>query len=111
MLMKKKIKNFYKSENEEINNDNNNNIYEFENNIYTQINDEDNDNDGYLCDNCKSHFNQNNINDDYNNNELNNYIVSDLNSQKEIHKNENNNYFPGFSFSTSDEDENGNTPN
>ena len=51
-----------------------------------------------------SQFNDNNEN-------LNNYIVSDLNfikdkNQNFNHDNENNNYyFPGFSFSTSDEDE------
>ena len=109
----KKIKNFYKSENEEI--DNNNNIYEFGNNIYTEFNDDDNDNDndndGFFGDNCKYYFNQNDINNDYNSNELNNYKISDLNYKEEIYKKENNNYFPGFSFSTSDEDENENPSN
>ena len=105
----KKNKIFYKSENEERDN---NSIYEFENNLFSEINDDDNYNDGFLCENCKYYFNQNNKSDDINNNnELDNYIVSDLNSQKETYENENNNYFPGFSFSTSDEAENENNFN
>ena len=101
--------------NESDNNKNNiNNSFGFGNNkdniICNEIND-DNDEKYILdkCESCKYFFNNNH--DDGDNNELQNYMTYDLNSKKNNYSennyddNSNNNHFPGFSFSTSDEDE------
>ena len=111
-----KMKILHKNDNKEIININNSFGLENDNDniIYNDIN-YDNNNKFILnnYDSCKYFFNQNNNNDNdyHNNNELENYMTYDLNSKKNnYHKNNNddkeNNYFPGFSFSTSDEDEN-----
>ena len=60
-----------------------------------------------ISNNCEYFLNQINDNDD----NLNDYKNSDLNNRKiknknDIYEYENYNYYPGFSFSTSDEDEN-----
>ena len=110
-----KKKQMFKSGNIEMNN--NNSLFELENsinnkNIYTESN-ESNDEDSFILnkynDNCKYCFNENNnienIDDDDNiRDDLNNYKTSDLNAKKADYENDINNYFPGFSFSTSDEE-------
>ena len=123
----KKNKMFYRSENVEIYKSN---FFDLENSfnhnnnfICTESND-DNDEGSLILNNYESSKysinknednNDNNIlnddNDDNEDEELNNYINSDLNTKKSKRKkminnyDENYNYFPGFSFSTSDEDE------
>ena len=110
-----KFKIFNRSENQE---SYKNNIFDLENSndnniIHTGSKVAENEEEKFIlnkCENCKIFFNKNN--DNYDNNEaLNNYIESDLNIglKKEDTTNfceNNNNYFPGFSFSTLDEDEN-----
>ena len=111
-----KVKIFNRSENPE---SYKNNIFNLENSndnnmIYTGSNVAENKEERFIlnkCENCKYFFNKNNDNFYDNNEGLNNYIESDLNIglKKEgvINFDENNNnYFPGFSFSTLDEDEN-----
>ena len=112
----KKNKMFYRSENE---GSNKNNLFDIEyNNSNNIINTDSNkiDEEGNLilnkCDNCKYFFNQfvedDNNNENDNEEELNNYKSSDLNFRKiDENLNFNNiNYYPGFSFSTLNEDEN-----
>ena len=107
-----KMKILHKNDNNEINI---NNSFGFQNNndniIYNEIND-DNDDKCILnkCESCKYYVNNNNNIDDYHNdnNELKDYMTYDLNSKKSNDDKDNNNYFPGFSFSTSVEDENEN---
>ena len=96
-----------------------NNIFDLENCndnniIYTGSNDAENEKERFILNkykNCKYFYNKNSAIDNFYNNEgLNNYIESDLNFglKKEDTTNfdENNkNYFPGFSFSTLDGDE------
>ena len=107
----KKNKLLNKSENIEINN---NNLFDLENDINNNTITENNDfiNNEKL--NIKYNNNKpifNNTNKDFNDNDeedLNNYKTFDLNETGENPKivYENDNYYPGFSFSTSDEDEN-----
>ena len=103
----------YKNNIFDLDNSNDNNIICTENNFI------ENENESFIlnkCHNCKYLFNKNNDNDNfYDNNEaLNNYIESDLNIgiRKEDTTNFteiNDNYFPSFSFSTlEDEEEDGN---
>ena len=108
----KKNKLFNKSENIEINN---NNLFGLENDINNNTiteNNDDNNNEklNIKYNSSKLIFNNININNFNNNNEecLNYYKTFDLNENGENQKiiYENDNYFPGFSFSTSDEDEN-----
>ena len=111
-----------KSENIEFNQDNSFNIENDFNKIYicTKSNDNTND-DNFIynnkSDNCKyilktsnNNNNYHNNNDDnYNEEEFNNYISSDLNIslKKNINYDHiNNNYYPNFSFSSSDEEGN-----
>ena len=103
--------------NESDNNKNNiNNSFGFGNNkdndIYNAINDDNDDKYEYnKCESCKYFCNHNNNDFNNNNNEFKNYMTYDLNSNKNnCHKHNcdekgNDNYFPGFSFSTSFEDE------
>ena len=103
----------YKNNIFDLDNSNDNNI------ICTESNFIENENESFIlnkCDNCKYLFNKNNDNDNFydNNVALNNYIESDLNIgiRKEDTTNFteiNDNYFPSFSFSTlEDEEEDGN---
>ena len=114
-----KMKMLHKSDNKEVNFNNSLRIWNNNDNIiYNEIN--DNNDDKFKlnkCEYCKylnNNNNNNNDNDDEHNddnNELRNYMNYHLNFNKNIyHKNnsddkDNNNYFPGFSFSTSVEDE------
>ena len=116
----KKNKVFYRSENVEIYKKN---IFDLENSfnhnnniICTESNDA-NEEESLIFNEygqSKYKFNKNDdLNDlnDYKGEDLNNYINCDLNNKESKNKNiknfeENYNYFPGFSFSTSDEEEN-----
>ena len=104
--MKKKNKICYKSENEE----------KYEKNFLFDINNEESQERSFILNKYENeeYFNaDNNTNNSYNDDELHNYINWDLNSElkdnNDINDNKSfgsfNNYFPGFSFSTFDEDE------
>ena len=105
-----KMKMLHNSDNKEINNS-----FDLDNNDYiinNENNDDNEDNDDKFilnkCESCKYFLNHNNNNNnDYQNNnrELKNYMTYDLNFNKNNYHKNNYNYFPGFSFSTSDEDE------
>ena len=81
--------------------------------VNSEYND-NNTNDSIICDKCNEckynliNNNIDNVNNDYEE-EFENYRISDLNQKllnRNINRENNDNYFPGFSFSTSDEDEN-----
>ena len=114
----KENKMFYKIENEETYK---NNLFDIDNISNNEKicpeNNEQNQDGSFILSKCENSDNFNNFNNDNNNiinnnndnYELGNYIDGDLNSEiKDYNDNNslrNNNYFPGFSFSTVDEEE------
>ena len=89
---------FKEEDNSNILNDSNNNILENENNILNNLN-----NDSYVSVDNNKMYNKKNSKDDE---KLNNYIDNNLNLKKNNAFNSKYYYYPGFSFSTSEEEEN-----
>ena len=103
----KKNKMFYRSENEGLNS---NNLLDLENsnsngNNIINMDNKDNEEGSFILNKCE---NYKLFNNDENDEELDYYKTYDLNTTKKLGDNNysDNNYYPGFSFSTLDEDEN-----